>query len=99
MNLEVITPPHLSWHVSVSCFFPLVFIIMQTYFFFDAVAITFNTIFDFFCLTLQHNHLSLSLCRPHNQVHGLYNSLARCTIVYLDLAIGHFGHMMLLKME
>lgn len=84
------------------CFAFLVLILRQIYlfiYFFEALAITFNSVFCFFCLTLQHNYFSMLLPRPHWKVHGLYNSLARCIIVYVNLAIGHFSHMMPLKME
>lgn len=74
-------------------------LLLLLFFFLNAVAITFISAFCFFCFTLQYNYFSMLLCRPHNQVHGLYNSLVRCMIVYLNLAIGHLSHMVLLKME
>lgn len=99
INLEVITLPFLSLHVNVSCLFSRLHHLMQTYFFLYAVAITFNFVFCFFYLTLQHNYFSMLLSKSHNQGHGLYNTLVRCMIVYLNLAIGHLSHMVLLKME
>lgn len=100
INLVKSSPCHSYPYMSM---FPVVFPrlhhFMQTYFFLYAVAITFDFVFCFFFLTLQHNYFSMLLCKSHNQVHGLYNTLVRCMIVYLNLAIGHLSHMVLLKME
>lgn len=99
INLES-SPWHTSpcMYINACFFFSFQFlIIMQTYYYFlFAVAITFNSVF---CLTLLHDYFSMLLCRSHNQVHGPYNSLLSCMIIYSDFAIGHFSHMMLLKME
>lgn len=98
INPTVITLPYLVGMTVLRGWFGFSsdLILLLTFFFFYVMATTFNSVF---CLTLQQNCFSMLLHRPRDQVHGLYNSLARCIMVYLTLVIGYFIHMDAIKNE